>query len=97
MGDYGVDLLAGCETRTDWWFAISKEDKFHNLFGRGQQTRGVAAHNTNEGKIKQDTRGGTCVTAVGQLSSFVTETGVDITGLGCWSWVQIGGGGRLSG
>jgi hypothetical protein len=20
MADYGVDILAGCETRTDWWF-----------------------------------------------------------------------------
>ncbi len=52
MGDYRVDILGGCETRTDWRFATSKEDKFHNLFGRGQWTRGVVAHNINDGKIK---------------------------------------------
>ncbi len=52
MGDYGVDILAGCETCTDWQFATSKEDKFHNLFEWGQQTQGVAAHNINDGKIK---------------------------------------------
>ena len=40
MGDYGVDILAGCETCTDWWFATREEDKFHNLFGQGQWTRG---------------------------------------------------------
>jgi hypothetical protein len=52
MGDYVVDILAGCETCTDWRFATSKDDKFNNLFGRGQQTRGIAAHNINDGKIK---------------------------------------------
>jgi hypothetical protein len=31
---------------------MSKDDKFHNLFGWGQWTRGVAAHNINDGKIK---------------------------------------------
>jgi hypothetical protein len=96
MGDYGVNLLDGCETRMDWGFAVSKEGKFHNLFGWGQQTRGVVVHNTNDGKIKWDQWGGTCVTTVGQLLSFVTETGVDITGLGRWSWVRIGGGGKTS-
>ena len=97
MGDYGVDILAGCETRTDWRFATSKDNKFHNLFVRGQWTWGVAAHNINDGKIKRDQWGGTCITTVGQLSSFLTETGMDSTGLGRWSWVRIGGGGRLPG
>jgi hypothetical protein len=38
MQDYGVDILAGCKTRTDWQFVTSEEDKFHNLFCRGQRT-----------------------------------------------------------
>jgi hypothetical protein len=39
--EYGVNLLAGCETRTDWHFMIAdKEDGFCNLFGNGQPSRG---------------------------------------------------------
>ncbi len=38
MQNYGVNILAGCETRTDWRFVMNKEDKFHNLFCRGQRT-----------------------------------------------------------
>jgi hypothetical protein len=26
--DYGVNLLAGCETRMDWHFVIKEEDRF---------------------------------------------------------------------
>jgi hypothetical protein len=51
MSDYSVDLLAGCETRTDWRFVLSKKDRFCNLFGNGQPTRGVCASNTNDGGI----------------------------------------------
>jgi hypothetical protein len=36
MQNYGVDILAGCKTRTDWQFVTNKEDKFHNLICRGQ-------------------------------------------------------------
>jgi hypothetical protein len=92
MGDYGVDLLAGCETSTDWRYITDEDDKFHTLFGCGQQTWGAVGHNINDEKIKHDQWGGTCVTTVGWLSSFVTEAGVDSMGLGQWSWVQIGGG-----
>jgi hypothetical protein len=43
---YGINLLAGCETRTDWQFITNKEDKFSNLIGNGQPTRGTFASNT---------------------------------------------------
>ncbi len=97
MGDYGIDLLAGCETRcTDWRYVTDEDNKFHNLFGCGQRTQEAVRHNINDEKIKCNQWGGTCVTTVGQLSSFVTETGVDSTGLGRWSWVQMGGGGKTT-
>jgi hypothetical protein len=54
MSYYSMDLLAGCETRTDWRFVSSKEDRFCNLFGNEQPTRGVCASNTNDGIIKRD-------------------------------------------
>ncbi len=72
MSNYSMDLLAGCKTRTDWHFISSKEDRFCNLFGNGQPTRGVCASNTNNGKIKQDQWGGTCIMVAGRFSSFVT-------------------------
>jgi hypothetical protein len=37
--DYGIDLLSGCETRTDWQFITNEESKFCNLFGDGHPTR----------------------------------------------------------
>jgi hypothetical protein len=83
MQNYGVNILAGCETRTDWRFVMNKEDKFHNLFCRGQRTWGVAAHNTNDGKIRRDQIGGTCMMMVGHLASSVIESGSNLTGLGC--------------
>jgi hypothetical protein len=57
MSDYSVDLLAGCRTRTDWCFVLSKEDRFCNLFGNGQPTSGVCASNTNDGKNKMGLMG----------------------------------------
>ncbi len=80
--DYGVDLLAGCKTRTDWRYVLKEEDRFCNLFGNGQPTRGVFAANINDGKIKQDRWGGTCITTIGRFSSFVTAVGTDASGLG---------------
>jgi hypothetical protein len=94
MQDYGVDILAGCKTRTDWQYVTSEEDKLHNLFCRGKRTQGVAAHDTNDGKIRRDQIGGTCMTRVGRLGSSVIDSGSDLTGLGRWCWIQIGGGGK---
>ena len=94
MRDHGSDLLAGCETRTDWQFITKEEDWFGNLFGDGSPTRGIAASNINDDKIRCDQWKGTCITAAGRFSSFVTEVGANITGLGRWSWVHDGGGGR---
>jgi len=95
-GEYSVDILAGCETRTDWRFVTDEESKFTNLFGNGNLTRGVCASNVNDGRVKRDQWGGTCITAVGRFSSSVKLTGIDITGLGRWSWLLVGGGGKTT-
>ena len=96
MSDYHIDILAGCETRTDWRFVKREEDKFHNLFCGGQNTRGVTAHNINDQKNRRDQIGGTCMMALGRLASSIMETGVDQTGLGRWCWMKIGGGGKFT-
>jgi hypothetical protein len=58
--------------------------------------QGVCDSNTNNGKIKQDQWGGTCITAASCLSSFVTEVGCDTSGLGRWTWLYVGGGGKTT-
>jgi hypothetical protein len=92
--DYGVDLLSGCKTQTNWWFITSEERKFCNLFGDVQPTRGSCAFNTNNRKIKRDQWGGNCVMAMGCFSSYVTEVGINTAGLGHWAWVRVGGRGK---
>jgi hypothetical protein len=91
MSDYGIDILAGCKTRTDFWFVTEEDNKFCNLFGRGQPTKGVVAQNLNGEKIRRDQWGGTCMVAVGRISSFVKGTGTNTTGLGRWCRLYIGG------
>jgi hypothetical protein len=63
--DYEVDLLAGCETRTDWQVVTNKEDRFCNLFGNGQPALGTLALNIDDPKIKRDQLGVTCLVATG--------------------------------
>ena len=82
MRDYGGNLFAGCETRTDWRFNTNEEDQFGNLFSNGSLARGIVAFNTNEDKICRDQRGGRCITTAGCFSSFVTKVGADSTDLG---------------
>jgi hypothetical protein len=65
MSEYGVDILAGWETRMDWHFVELEEDKYSNLFGNGHPTRGACRYNINNGKIKRDQWGGTCISAFG--------------------------------
>jgi hypothetical protein len=65
--DYSVDVLAGCETRTDWHFVNEEASRFTNLFGDGQPTRGLFAHNTNNPKIKLDQWGGDLYYSIGMF------------------------------
>ncbi len=94
MSDYGVFFLARCETQTDWRFITEEDNKYCNLFGNGLPTRGMCVSNTNDGKVKRDQWGGTCISAVSQILAFVTEVGVNSTGLGHWSWMYVRGGGK---
>jgi hypothetical protein len=93
MSDYGINILASCKTRTDFRFDMEEDNKFCNLFGRGQLTKGIVAQNLNDEKIRREQWGGTCLVAVGHISLFMKGTGTNTTGLGHWCWLYIGGGG----
>ncbi len=45
--DFKVDILCGCETQVDWRM-VPQDQRFHNLFGVGTETRSVVAHNIDE-------------------------------------------------
>ena len=49
------------------------------------------AHNIHEQHSRYQ-QGGTLTASFTRLSGYVTATGMDPPGLGCWSWVQVGSG-----
>jgi hypothetical protein len=87
--------MAGCETQVDWRFTTLGSNGFDTLFAQELPRRGICTNDINE-YILQDQWGGTCVLSVGHLSLMVLATGADSTGLGRWSWIHIGGGGKTT-
>ena len=65
----------------------SKEGIFSSISG----SRISAGYNKHENNNRYMT-GGTIVSTFSRLSSFVIEQGVDMTGLGRWSWILVGSG-----
>ena len=96
LREYGADILAGCETQVDWRYATEENDKFHNLFGKGQERKSVIGFNRTGKKMGRAQNGGTAMITFGRLSASVTETGVDDTGLGRFSWMKLSGGGKTT-
>jgi hypothetical protein len=54
-------------------------------------SRVSASHNIHESHNCYQ-QGGTMTVAFSRLASYVISSGVDQTGLGCWSWIQVGTG-----
>ena len=88
--EYEVDAIAGLETQCDWRFA-ENDRQFGELFGVGKQKRSVVGYNKRE-KAGRDQKGGTAMMAMGRMSAFIIDTGVDHTELGRWSWILVGAG-----
>jgi hypothetical protein len=60
-----------------------------DLFSGVCSSRISAGHNIHESHNHYQ-QGGTMTVAFSQLASYVISTGVDQTGLGWWSWIQVG-------
>ena len=86
---YDVDILAGCETQTNW--NIADDDKqFENLFGFGEDSKSRAARSSTEPDVKDRCQpGGTAIISFGQTSHYVTSSSADETGLGRWVYQTI--------
>ncbi len=64
-----------------------QEDQFPGMCS----SRVSAGHNIHESHNRYQ-QGGTMMVAFSQLTSYVLLSGVDQTGLGHWSWIQVGTG-----
>jgi hypothetical protein len=62
-----------------------------DIFDAYQGMRVMAAHNVHEQHSRYQ-QGGTLTASFTRLSGFVKAIGLDYTGLGRWSWVQVGTG-----
>jgi hypothetical protein len=62
-----------------------------NLFPEMCSSRVSAGHNIHELQNHYQ-QGGTMMVAFSRLASYVISSGVDQTGLGWWSWIQVGTG-----
>ena len=62
-----------------------------DIFAAYRGTQVSAAHNVHEQHSRYQ-QGGTLTATFTCLAGYVTATGVDPTGLGWWSWIQVGAG-----
>ncbi len=73
-------------------FCMTPEgSRLDNIFAAFCSSCVSVAHNTHEQHSRYH-QGRTLTAAFTHLSGFVKSTGVDPTGLGCWSWIQVGSG-----
>jgi hypothetical protein len=87
LRDFKVDMLCGCKMQVDWRM-VPQDQRFHNLFGAGSETRSVVAHNTNE-HMRPNQYGGCAMMALSTLSPKVVDSGIDSTGLGRLCWIRL--------
>lgn len=90
--ELSIDVLAGCETNIDW---RQTPDDLLDLLSPVMAKRGLTAHNTTGDLLHKSQRGGVVVTALGRLCDAVSSSdgmGRDPTGLGRYTWIQIGNG-----
>ncbi len=79
--EYKVNIMDGCKARVDWRLTKSTTNGFNSLFAQRQQRRGICAHNIKK-YVHQDLWEGTCMVAVGHLSTMTVAIGIDSKGLG---------------
>ncbi len=87
---YQTDGACIVEHGTNFLMALVGQ-RPEDIFAAFRGSRVSAAHNIHEQHSRYQ-QGGTLTAAFTCLSGYVKATGVDPTGLGRWSWVQVGSG-----
>ena len=67
--------MVGVESQVDWTQA-DKDDKFHDIFGKGEDRKRVSACNTTE-LIARAQPGGTAIISFGTFSQHMCPPGID--------------------
>ena len=83
-----IDIFGGVETKVNFTCVGLKDSLNEKLFLYDLHTpvRSVTSQNTSE-KLGKRQFGGICMIARGEVMDRVYETGLDISGLSCWSWI----------
>ncbi len=59
------------------------------------ENRSMVAYNVNK-RMQRNQHGGCAMMAIGQFSSEVSETGVNLYKLGRWCWMKVGSGDKAT-
>ena len=73
--------MGGLELQANW-SKIKSHNQYHELFGKGEDRKSIAAHNVHSDLYNQ--YGGTAMSVFGSMSRDTT-LGMDATRLGKWS------------
>ena len=80
----GTHVMGGLELQTNW-DKISSQNKYYELFGKGEDITSITAHNEHSNIFNQ--YGGTTMSVIVPMSAYTTS-GKDDTGLGWWLWTM---------
>ena len=89
MSRLEVDIFGGAETRLHWDLT-PKSMPLRTQLSLHDGCKISTAHNVNE-RFSQCQQGGTFITAMEEVSTYVTEVGIDNEGLGRWTWMKLAG------
>ena len=85
-----ADIVCLAETNLRWPSLQYNSRLNHRLKSVYQEYYSVASYNKHE-NLGKCQRGGTCSFAVNQITHRVRRSGVDSSGMGRWSWIQLEG------
>ena len=91
---YGVDSAGLQEVCVNWAKVPQSKSLANSLRAAAENIRSVASHNKSEGEAKgmgYTQMGGDRAGAQREVGTYVTDSGVDLSGLGRWSWCQLEG------
>jgi len=84
-----LDIFAGCEVNLNW-SKMPKSASLWEWFRSELPLRTIASHNLHD-NFHRKQFGGTFLLATGPITSSITSSGVDPSGLGRWSWFRLQG------
>ena len=85
-----ADIICLAETNLNWPI-LQYNSRLNNRIRAFFREFYSSASNNKHETFNKSQRGGTCTIAVNQITHRVHRSGIDTSGMGRWSWVQIDG------